>query len=103
MKVTTIGRSSENDITVNNPNVSRHHCQIVQFDNGTHGIVDFDSTNGTFVNGQRVYGQVSLKWGDRVHIAQTELPWQQYFPAASKKRTNWWLWPTIGEIGRAHV
>ena len=96
MKVITIGRSSENDITVNNPNVSRHHCQIVQFDNGTFGVVDFDSTNGTLVNGQRVYGQVSLKWGDRVHIAQTELPWQQYFPAASKKRTNWWLWPTIG-------
>lgn len=96
MKVITIGRSSENDITVNNPNVSRHHCQIVQFDNGTFGVVDFGSTNGTYVNGRRVYGQVSLKQGDRVHIAQTELPWQQYFPAASKKRTNWWLWPTIG-------
>jgi len=96
MKVITIGRSSENDITVNNPKVSRHHCQIVQFDNGTFGIVDFDSSNGTFVNGQRVYGQIPLKWGDRVHIAQTELPWQQYFPAASQKRTNWWLWPTIG-------
>lgn len=96
MKVITIGRSSENDITVNNPNVSRHHCQIVQFDNGTFGVVDFSSTNGTYVNGRRVYGQVSLKQGDRVHIAQTELPWQQYFPAASKKRTNWWLWPTVG-------
>jgi len=95
MKVVTIGRSSENDIAINDPKVSRHHCQIVQFDNGTFGIVDFDSTNGTFVNGQRVHGQVALKQGDRVQVVENEVPWQQYFPAASKKRTNWWLWPTV--------
>ncbi len=95
MKVITIGRSSQNDISVNDPKVSRHHCQIVQYDNGTFGIVDFGSKNGTFVNGQRVYGEVQLMWGDRVQIAQANLPWQQYFSAGTAKRKKRWLWPTI--------
>ena len=96
MKVITIGRSSENDISINDPKVSRHHCQIVQFDNGAFGVVDFDSTNGTFVNGQHVYGQMALKKGDRVQLAQIELPWHQYFSSSGTKRKNWWLWSTVG-------
>ncbi len=96
MKVITIGRSSENDIVINDPKVSRVHCQIVQFDNGTFGVVDFGSTNGTFVNGQRVHGQVALKKGDRVQVVKNEVPWLQYFSVAGIKRKNWWLWPMVG-------
>lgn len=96
MKVITIGRSSENDIVINDPKVSRVHCQIVQFDNGTFGVVDFGSTNGTFVNGQRVHGQVALKKGDKVQVVKNEVPWLQYFSVAGIKRKNWWLWPMVG-------
>ena len=35
MKVITIGRSSQNEVTIHDGAVSRHHCQIVQYDNGT--------------------------------------------------------------------
>lgn len=79
MKVVTVGRSSQNDITVNDPKVSRHHCQIVQYDDGSYGIVDFGSTNGTYVNGQKVHGEEGINPNDVVKIGYTTLPWRNYF------------------------
>ena len=79
MKVVTVGRSSQNDITVNDPKVSRHHCQIVQYDDGSYGIVDFGSTNGTYVNGQKVHGEEGINPNDVVRIGYTTLPWRNYF------------------------
>ena len=42
--------------------------------------MDFGSTNGTFVNGLRISGQVTLNPNDTVRIGGTNLPWQSYFP-----------------------
>ena len=95
MKVISIGRNHENTICINDPHVSRHHCQIVQYDNGTFAIVDMNSINGTYVNGNRVCGQVPLKQGDRVRVAQTGLSWQQYFPQNTQKHYRSWLWPMV--------
>lgn len=83
MKVITIGRSTENnDIVVDDEKVSRNHLQMVMDDNGNYSVVDLGSTNGTFVNGQRISGEVRLKLGDEVRIGQTVLPWQNYFASA---------------------
>lgn len=95
MKVITIGRNRDNIICVNDPQVSRHHCQIVQYDNGTFAIVDMNSTNGTYVNGIRVQGQTPLKRGDRVNLASIEINWQPYFPSTVKTNTKVWIWPTV--------
>lgn len=86
MKVITIGRSTENDVVIQDPNVSRHHCQIVQKDNGTYGLVDFGSSNGTYINGQRISGQVVLNPNDVVRIGNTTLPWRNYFEKSFEKR-----------------
>ncbi len=90
MKVVTVGRSSQNDITVNDPKVSRHHCQIVQYDDGSYGIVDFGSTNGTYVNGQKVHGEEGINPNDVVRIGYTTLPWRNYFGTVMppSKKTN---------------
>lgn len=80
MKVITIGRSTENnDIVVNDQKVSRNHLQMVMDDNGNYSVVDLGSTNGTYVNGQRISGEVRLQPSDEVRIGQTVLPWQNYF------------------------
>lgn len=79
MKVITIGRNSDNDIIINDTKVSRHHLQILQNDNGTYQLIDFGSTNGTFVNGTRINGEVSLSIGDIVKIGNIILPWTEYF------------------------
>ena len=80
MKVITIGRSQGNDVIIDNDDrVSRHHLQIVQMDDNTYHLIDFNSTNGTYVNGTRVQGEVVLDEGDFVRIGDTMLPWSTYF------------------------
>lgn len=80
MKVITIGRDIENNnIVVNDHKVSRNHLQMVLDDNGNYSVLDLNSTNGTFVNGQRITGEVPLKVTDELRIGDTVLPWQSYF------------------------
>lgn len=78
MKVITIGRSSENDIVINDAKVSRTHLQLVQNDNGICSVVNLSSTNGTFVNGQKITGEVQLQQHDVIRIGNTTLPWREY-------------------------
>ncbi len=49
-----IGREPGNDIVVGDLSVSRHHAELRRVGQGEFKIVDLDSFNGTFVNGQRV-------------------------------------------------
>lgn len=87
MKIVTVGRSSSNDIRIDNAFVSRVHCQIIQDDNGNFRLIDTNSTNGTFVNGYLCRGEVRLNKSDVVKIGNITLPWQNYFtqPAIDKQ------------------
>jgi ABC-type multidrug transport system ATPase subunit len=49
-----IGRSADNDVVVADLSVSRHHAELRRTSRGTYEIVDLDSHNGTYLNGQRV-------------------------------------------------
>lgn len=64
-----IGRSEDCHLRPHSDLVSRHHCALL-VDEGTVSLRDFNSRNGTFVNGERVVGQVALKDGDRVAVGQ---------------------------------
>lgn len=91
MRIITIGRSSSNDIKLDDPYVGRHHCQIVQQDNGTYSIVDLNSTNGTFVNGNRIYGESQLQPSDSVTVGNSNISWMSYFtpiPTPQKHKSN---------------
>ena len=74
MIVKTIGRGQENNIVVNDNKISRVHSQLIQDDNGNISVVDLNSTNGTYVNGQKLStgAAVTLKKGDKVRIANLE-------------------------------
>jgi pSer/pThr/pTyr-binding forkhead associated (FHA) protein len=66
--IITIGRSSSNDIPVDNLAVSRHHAQIIK--EGDHYLVeDLDSNNGTYLNGDRIQNH-PLKDGDNIQIGK---------------------------------
>ncbi|GHT39375.1 hypothetical protein FACS189437_02560 [Bacteroidia bacterium] len=80
MEVKTIGRSSQNNIVINDKKVSRHHLQIIQDDQGNFRLADFGSLNGTYVNGRKVTGEVPLSPKDVVVIGHTTLSWLPYFP-----------------------
>ncbi len=65
--VITIGRSSDNDICIENQGVSGHHARIVQEGNGQFLIEDRQSTNGTYVNGDQITQQM-LQHNDVIAI-----------------------------------
>ena len=48
-----IGRADDNDMSIHSPYVSQHHILLIRRDDATI-LVDLDSTNGTFVNSERV-------------------------------------------------
>lgn len=88
MKVITIGRGSDNDVVINDQYVSTHHLQIKQQEDGNYLLVDCDSTNGTFVNEQRVYGEMRLNSNDQVRIGHTDLPWMNYFEESNEESNS---------------
>jgi pSer/pThr/pTyr-binding forkhead associated (FHA) protein len=67
--VTTIGRSADNDIVLDEDIVSRHHA-VFEYKDNTWYITDSGSTNGTLVNGNQIEPQLrcSLKEGDELSI-----------------------------------
>jgi pSer/pThr/pTyr-binding forkhead associated (FHA) protein/S1-C subfamily serine protease len=80
----TIGRDATNSIVLAYSDVSGRHATLCQKKDGTVSIIDHNSTNGTYVNGQRISGEVVLKKGDMVMIAKKyPLSWQTMFPVQS--------------------
>lgn len=65
----TIGRDSNNGVAINDAEVSRKHARMM-FQGGKYVLEDLGSTNGTFVNGQRLAGPVVLKPGDVVSLGE---------------------------------
>jgi hypothetical protein len=63
----TIGRSRECDLILNNIQVSRKHA-VLEPAAGGWQIQDLNSTNGTWLNEQRISGMAALKAGDRLMI-----------------------------------
>jgi ABC-type multidrug transport system ATPase subunit len=66
----TIGRAAASDIRIEHPTVSARHAQIRKLRDGFE-LTDLGSTNGTFVNGQRITRQV-LRPGNRVSIGAAQ-------------------------------
>ena len=62
-----IGRDEGNDWFVEDLNVSRSHAEIVQSNNGSYELIDLKSTNGTFLNGNRIHRE-KLIYGDVISI-----------------------------------
>ena len=65
---TTVGRHPESDIFLNDVTVSRHHCRFVT-KGETLTVEDSGSTNGTYVNDERVDSSV-LSAGDEVLVGR---------------------------------
>lgn len=65
----TIGRDISNAIVVNDPEVSRRHSRL-RLQAGSYVIDDLGSTNGTFVNGQRLMGPHVLRPGEIIMLGE---------------------------------
>jgi hypothetical protein len=67
----TIGRAADNGLVLDDGRVSRHHARL-QGRRGTLVLADLGSTNGSFVNDERVI-EIALGEGDRIRLGDTIL------------------------------
>jgi SARP family transcriptional regulator, regulator of embCAB operon len=72
---TRIGRLPDNDIVLDDGNVSRHHAVII--DTGTSFVItDLRSANGVDVRGERIRGTATLGDGDAIRICDHEFTFE---------------------------
>jgi diguanylate cyclase (GGDEF)-like protein len=64
-----VGRQPDNDVIISDESASRRHAEIYSHDNNLI-ITDLGSTNGTFVNRQRLSQPLVLRSGDQIRIGQ---------------------------------
>ncbi|UUY46429.1 ATP-binding cassette domain-containing protein [Streptomyces yangpuensis] len=63
-----IGRATDNDLVIDELDVSRRHAELRALPDGGYEIADLGSHNGTYLNGSRVVGAAPLAEGDLVGI-----------------------------------
>ena len=66
-----LGRAADNDLVIAHPSISAHHAEL-HFDGEQFLLRDLSSSNGTFVNGERVTS-ATLNAGDIVHLGPVAL------------------------------
>jgi pSer/pThr/pTyr-binding forkhead associated (FHA) protein len=64
----TAGR--QGTLPLSDEHASSHHA-LFQFAHGLWYVEDLDSTNGTWLNGRRIYNSQRLKKGDKIKIGRT--------------------------------
>jgi hypothetical protein len=77
MQILNIGRDSGNQVVLNDNLISRRHAQLIIADNGQVMIKDLNSSNGTYVNGNRIT-ESFLNAGDIVKCGDVFLNWSQF-------------------------
>src|SRR6266487_1690727 len=87
--IITIGRARDNGLVVSDPTVSSHHSEI-RPDGQGYSIVDLGSTNGTFVNGQRLTKNTPrpLHAGDTIRIGDFTFTYEEEYPTSWGDTTN---------------
>ena len=93
---TSIGRSKTSTIVLNHPSISKDHA-VLELDEDTITIKDLNSSNGTFVNGQRLQSSpVLLKTSDRISFGKD--PIEYTFESFSQDNEKTIMYPHDGKI-----
>jgi len=66
---TFVGRDESAEITINDPSASRKHM-LIEVDENHICCIDLHSTNGTFVNSQKI-NRIDIKEGDKIKVGNT--------------------------------
>ena len=73
LDVTDLGRDADNDIVIDDDKVSEEHTRIRVDEEGRFVVWDLASTNGTYVNGERITAATPITENDEVMLGQTVL------------------------------
>ena len=77
--ITSLGRDVNNSVTVEDDYVSAEHAMLT-FRGRAWYLEDRGSTNGTFVNGQRVVGVVPVGYGDELQLGKVRMRLERVRP-----------------------
>lgn len=69
--ILTLGRQRGNHVVISDPYVSKKHLKIVE-DEKEYYLEDLNSSNGTFLNGEKIKDAVRIYNGDRIRIGNIE-------------------------------
>src|SRR3989338_2587670 len=78
----TIGRKPDNDVAIDDPAVSSHHCRI-SLQGDTYFVEDLNSTNGTLVNDKKII-KAGIHDKDVIAIAKHTIIFVDDRPSASR-------------------
>jgi hypothetical protein len=100
-----IGRESANDLVLKDPELSRRHARIT-YQASRYYVEDLGSTNGTFLNDQRIQSQMPLNHGDVIRFGES-IRLTYYGPAIEPQDQTFILsdleerieTPTVGQYG----
>ncbi|MEJ2031550.1 MAG: adenylate/guanylate cyclase domain-containing protein [Deltaproteobacteria bacterium] len=83
-----LGRGRDNDLVLPFSRVSRKHAMIQVETSGTCNLIDLGSSNGTYLNGRRIYAPAPLRMGDRIDIGRTILEFEQIVKSTASAATE---------------
>ncbi|WFP50129.1 FHA domain-containing protein [Methylomonas sp. EFPC3] len=79
-----VGRSADNEVVIQDPSVSRHHCEI-KFSGGAWWLCDMNSSHGVYLEGLRVSGKLKLALPATVCFGPAAFVLKLSDPAAQQK------------------
>jgi predicted component of type VI protein secretion system len=80
-KRTTLGTAAENDVALDDPSVSHLHAVLEHFPAGW-CVTDLGSSNGTWLNGERIWSSRRVRHDDEIRIGHTRLLFREPTGAA---------------------
>jgi sigma-B regulation protein RsbU (phosphoserine phosphatase) len=72
----TVGRQAPSDLVIASPEISRRHCRL-DLDGDWASVTDLNSTNGTFVDGERIVRPTRLRNGTRLWLGSVQLRYER--------------------------
>jgi adenylate cyclase len=93
--VLTVGRDKSSDIVLADLMVSRNHAMIRRIGNGDYYLIDGGSSNGSYVNQQRVTMPKLLKHGDKITIGGIDFMFEQDAATVAQQQEHVELEETI--------
>src|SRR6476646_1523325 len=84
----SIGRSAANTIVLESPKASRRHALIHLQNIGELWLIDFGSSNGTFLNKRRIHHPIRLRDGDQITIGDQVFKVQQPVAISKEYKTE---------------
>jgi adenylate cyclase len=83
----SLGRTAANTMVVDSPKVSRRHALIHLQNIGELWLIDFGSSNGTFLNKRRIHHPIRLSDGDQITIGDQILKLRQPLTISDEHKT----------------